>query len=1070
MRSRFLDRLLATTIGVVVAFTVTMGLGAVPGLAAEGPVWEVSSESFPTNFAPGGTGAYVLHVKNVGTGTSDGSTITVVDRLPPGMTATSADGEFLESVPTGGEYWQCPVTSGTTVVTCTNNQANLPTIAPGQERREGTAPYIVINVATEAGHPAGPADNTVSVSGGGASEAKNTTQTVISASPAPFGLGSFEQLLLNRDGTPDTKAGSHPYESIANFIVNSLGQVGEPRFPSKEIKDLEISLPPGFVGNPDATPRCSRVLFDRGREEGTYEPACPADTRVGTEFLIFGAGGVANFPSIMAVYNVEPPSDVAAQFGFAFQNRVGFIDFGVRTGEGYEVKAVLHNLVQVHVLRSSLVLWGQPTDSSHDTEREGSVAFSPVPLLTMPTSCGTPLGDLVSMDSWEEPAAEPSSVSFSPFSYPFTASYPVTDNKDNRLAMQGCGKLQFDPALEVTPETSATNTPTGLDVKLSVPQNPNPEGLATAHLKDAVVTLPAGVTVSPSAANGLAACTPTEIGLTNGNEPTCPAASKIGTVTGHTPLLDQPLTGSVYVAQPGENPFGSLLAIYVTAEADGALIKLAGHVQANPATGQLTATFDENPQLPFSDLTVNFYGGPRAALVTPSACGTYTTNAQLTGYNGAVVLPAIQPFRIASGCEAPGFSPSFVAGTTNNVAGGFAPFSTTITRPDGNQPLGAVSVKTPPGLLGMLSQVTLCTEAQAAQAACPAASLIGHVTAVAGPGPYPVTVGGGQVFLTGPYKGAPFGLLIVVPAVAGPFNLGNVAVRATINADPHTAQITITSDLLPTILQGIPLDVRAINVVIDRSQFIFNPTSCDPLSSSATIASSEGASILLSSRFQAADCASLAFKPKFTVSTQAQTSHAKGASLDVKVALASGQANIVRVAVKLPVQLPSRLTTLRQACLAATFEANPANCPAGSVVGTATGITPVLPVPVSGPAYLVSHGGEAFPDLVVVLQGDGVRLDLVGNTSITHGITSSTFASVPDAPVSSFELKLPEGPHSVLGPNLPAKANGSLCSSKLAMPTTITAQNGAQFVQSTKIAVTGCPKAHRAKKARKAKR
>ncbi len=546
-----------------------------------------------------------------------------------------------------------------------------------------------------------------------------------------------------------------------------------------------------------------------------------------------------------------------------------------------------------------------------------------------------------------------------------------------------------------------------------------------------------------------------------------PPASKIGDVEVTTPLLEHPLEGSIYVAAQGDNPFGSLLAIYVTAAGDGVVLKLAGHVQADPATGQLTATFDENPQLPFSDLKLRFYEGPRAALITPPRCGNHVPGVKLTGWNGATVLPSVTPFPIISGCSSPGFSPSFVAGTTNNPAGSFAPFVTTVTLPDGDQPLGAISVKTPPGLLGMLSQVPLCTEAQAAQTACPAASLIGHVTAVAGPGPDPVTVSGGQVFLTGPYKGAPFGLLIVVPAVAGPFNLGNVAVRATINADPHTAQITITSDPLPTILQGIPLDVRAVNVTIDRSNFMFNPTSCAPLSSSATIASSEGASASLSSRFQAADCASLAFKPKFTVSTHAHASHTNGASLHVKVALTSGQANIAKVAVKLPVQLPSRLTTLRLACVAAVFDANPANCPAGSIVGTAKGLTPVLPVPVSGPAYLVSHGGEAFPDLVVVLQGDGVRLDLVGNTSITHGITSSTFASVPDAPVSSFELNFPTGPHSVLGPNLPAKANGSFCSTKLVMPTTITAQNGAQVVQSTKIAVTGCPKAKPTKKAKR---
>jgi uncharacterized repeat protein (TIGR01451 family) len=1052
MSSRSARRLIPAILAPVVALAV-MGAAADSSLALGVPVWQVASESIPTNFAPGGTGEYMLHVRNVGTAATDGSTITVVDRLPSGVTATSADGEYFEGGFTSGEYWQC---SGSAVVTCTNNNAGLPTIIPGPELRAETSPMIVIAVAIEAGHAAGPVHNMVSIAGGGASEASNTTQTMIGASPAAFGLASFEQVSLNRDGTPDTQAGSHPYQVITNLTLNNvgrrgiLGSEGKTVGDAEEVKDLEVALPVGFVGNATAVPECPRAIFDRKRVEGE-ELLCPADTQVGMEVLDtrlpFGE-------VVPPVYNLEPPPGVPAQFGFAYQYRVGFIDAGVRTGEGYGLKVVLKNIDQLNVLRSSLTLWGQPTDPSHDGERRASVAPSAVPLLTMPTSCGTPLSDLVSMDSWEQPAAEP----VSPFSYPFTASYPVTDNNGNQLAVQGCGKLEFKPALEVKPETYATNAPTGLEVKLSVPQNPNPEGLATAHLKDAVVTLPAGVTVSPSVANGLAACTPAEIGMTNGAAPTCPAASKIGTVMAHSPLLEQPLTGSVYVAQQGANPFGSLLAIYVTAEADGALIKLAGHVQANPVTGQLTTTFGENPQLPFSDLTLNFFGGPRAALVTPGACGTYTTTAQLTGYNGAAVTPAIQPFRIASGCEAPGFSPSFVAGTTSNVAGGFGTFSATFSRPDGNQPLGAISVTTPPGLLGMLSQVALCSETQASQNACPAASLVGHVTAVAGPGPEPVTVSGGQVFLTGPYKGAPFGLLLVVPAVAGPFNLGSVVVRATINADPHTARITIVSDPLPTILQGIPLDVRAVSVSVDRQHFIFNPTNCSALSSSATIASSAGASSSLSSRFQAADCASLAFKPRFTVSTQAHTSHGSGASLDVKVALASGQANIAKVAVKLPIQLSSRLTTLRQACVAAVFDANPASCPAGSVVGTAKGVTPVLPVPVSGPAYLVSHGGEAFPDLVVVLQGDGVRLDLVGNTSIVHGITASTFAAVPDAPVSSFELRLPEGPHSVLGPNLPIKARGSLCSSKLLMPTTITAQNGAQVVQSTRIAVTGCPK------------
>jgi hypothetical protein len=325
----------------------------------------------------------------------------------------------------------------------------------------------------------------------------------------------------------------------------------------------------------------------------------------------------------------------------------------------------------------------------------------------------------------------------------------------------------------------------------------------------------------------------------------------------------------------------------------------------------------------------------------------------------------------------------------------------------------------------------------------------------------------GNVFLTGPYRGAPFGLSIVTHAVAGPFDLGNVIVRAAVNVDPHTSQIVVTSDPLPTILQGIPLDLKTVNVTIDRPGFTFNPTNCSPLSVTGTIASTTGASAAVSSPFEAANCANLPFKPSFRVSTQARTSKANGASLDVKVSQKPGEANIQRVDVTLPLALPARLTTLQRACTEAQFNANPAGCPAASNVGMATATTPVLSMPLTGPAYLVSHGGAAFPDLVVVLQGEGITIDLTGNTDIKKGITYSRFETVPDAPIGSFELRLPEGPHSALAANTPGKAKGSLCSSKLSMPTTIAGQNGAVIHQSTPIKVTGCAKAKHRKKAHK---
>jgi hypothetical protein len=384
--------------------------------------------------------------------------------------------------------------------------------------------------------------------------------------------------------------------------------------------------------------------------------------------------------------------------------------------------------------------------------------------------------------------------------------------------------------------------------------------------------------------------------------------------------------------------------------------------------------------------------------------------------------------------------------------------------------------------------------AEAGVGACGSASQVGTLTTGAGPGTNPYYVNG-KVYLTGPYKGAPFGLSIVNPVIAGPFDLGTVVVRAAIYIDPYTAQVTVTTDPLPQMIDGVPTDIRTINAVIDRPGFTFNPTNCSPMAVTGTVTGVEGATAAVSSRFQVGGCAGLAFKPKFTASTGGKTSNANGASLHVKLVpphegpqvttpgnasgtgtgtsgSASGssaqteESNIARVKVDLPKQLPSRLTTLQKACTAVVFDANPAACPAASVVASAKAITPILPVPLEGPAYFVSHGNEAFPQLILVLQGYGITIDLVGDTFISKaGITSSTFAHVPDAPVSSFELTLPQGKFSAL------TANANLCTVKggLKMPTEFVAQNGAVIHQSTPIAVSGCPKAHKAKKKPKKK-
>ncbi len=901
---------------------------------------------------------------------------------------------------------------------------------------------------------------------------------------ASFGFQHIEDTLVNQDSSADVQAGSHPFAIDTTFKLNERVQPSGVSVPDGDLKDLEVKLPPGLTGNATATPKCSIEQFHTPSSHlsaGLSGASCPEDTQIGVARVELNTAGEPTPPGSLyfGVYNLVPPPGVPAAFGFNPLGLAVVLTAKVRTGEDYGVTVDSTNDSQLQrIYGATTTLWGVPYDRGHDGQRGECLGFNGVPLgscpieraprpfLTMPTSCSpSPPATLVFADSWQNPVSslELEGVKAELFN---------RDTEGDPVGVGGCDLLDFSPQVSVRPETSAAASPSGLDFELSLPQNENPVGLAEGDLRNAVVSLPPGVMVSPSSSDGLGACTSTselnrpggQIALESSEPVQCPDASKVGTVTIETPLLETPLTGSVYVAQPGANKFGSLLALYIVAEGDGVRIKLPAHVEANPETGQLTTVVQDAPQQPFSHMKLHFFGGPRAALMTPQSCGTYHATSQLTPWSSPseTALSIDSPFAITANCGG-GFAPTLTAGTISNQAGAFSPLITTIARSDQDQNLSTISVRTPPGLLGMLSKVTLCGEPQAQEGNCPAASQIGHVTASAGAGPTPLQLplaGKPQdpVYLTGPYKGAPFGLSIVVPAEAGPFNLGNVITRAAIAIDHHTAQVNISSDPLPAFLQGIPLDVRSVNVIVDRQGFIFNPTNCHPSSLPATISSTQGAIATPASSFQAANCATLPFKPRFTVATQAHTSKKGGASLDVKVGSGAGQANIAKALVSLPKLLPSRLSTLQQACPAATFAANPATCPAGSDIGTATAVTPVLNVPLTGPAYLVSHGGAAFPDLIVVLQGQGVLLDLIGNTNIKKGITTSSFASVPDAPVSSFELKLPEGPHSALTTNLPGKARGNLCGSKLLMPTTLTGQNGGQLKQSTRIAVTGCSK------------
>ncbi len=1011
-------------------------------IAANAPGWEVQSHSYPANMVPGRPATIAVNVDRFGSSSApEGATLT--DTLPVGV----------EGVSEGG--WTC---NGGSPETCS---MSLPEFGAGDVHE------FLLKVNVSAGAPEGPVTNTAGISGGG------TPATLqISTKPIRFGFGHADAWFSNADGTIDTQAGTHPYAFTFNYDVNTDAN-SQPV--EGEIRNLTFNLPTGFVGDPNAVPQCTRELFD--------EEDCPPETQVGVDFAGLG-GHLPVFSVELAVYNLVPPPGHPAEFGFILYGNKIFLDASLRSNGDYGITENADNLPQREIPDNSITIWGDPADGSHQAQRlciKGYRQFGcpstgrNVPFLTMPTSCEGPQTFTALANSWTDES--------------LTSEIKIQTHDANGepQGFEGCNHLSFSPSIGIAPDTASTDTPAGLTAEIKMPQEgltATGEGLyggakgilAPANIKNTTVTLPEGLVINPGQATGLSACQAGEDGIGTEGPPSCPDSSQVGTDEIQTPLLSSPLKGHVYVLQ--SNP--PHLKLLVSAEGSGVYLKLVGNVEINEQTGRLTTTFKETPELPFTTFKLSFSGGARAALATPTGCGSYSTSSDFTPWStpfGADLFPS-SDFLLTSGpggsaCPSGAlpFTPTLSAGSSTDQAGGYTSFSLLLSRPDGQQRVSKLQFQTPKGLLGMISKVPLCEEPQASQGTCPAASQIGHTTVEAGPGPYPLVVPEpGQppapIYLTGGYKGAPYGLSIAVPVLVGPFNLGTVVVRSSIAVDRRTAQLTITTDPLPSILDGVPTDLRAIDAVVDRPGFMFNPTNCESQSFSGSATSTEGSTVPIASHFQMGSCRSLEFHPDFKVSTAAQSSKANGASLDAKIVYPSGdpghnqatsQASIQSVKVDLPIQLPSRLTTLQKACLAKVFEEDPAKCPKESLVGQATAITPVLPVALTGPAYFVSHGGEAFPNLTVILQGYGVTVELVGDTFISKaGITSSTFEQVPDVPITSFELNLPQGPYSALGANLPVSAKGSFCGQKLVMPTYFTAQNGAVIHQNTPIEVQGC--------------
>lgn len=862
--------------------------------------------------------------------------------------------------------------------------------------------------------------------------------------------------LANSDGTFSRQAGAH-----ADFQTRIL-------FPSEQnpndvlphakyqLRDLKTDLPPGLVGNPTAIPTCSQLQLIAG--SGGTTPLCPIGAQVGIAYIY---GNNFEPPEPVAIYNMEQPPNLPALLEMNFYGVLVRIEPNVRAND-YGITAVSRRTSQgIPIFGVDVHLWGVPADPSHDPQRFNpahpgvnlpeNVGWDPptpspsprAPFMTNPTSCGgLPIPFSISADFWGSAGV-------------FSTVTTSDDLDGTPFQMQGCDRLAFDPSVSVKPLSPYSDSPSGLNFDLDVPQDESPDGLATPDVRRVSVTLPKGFAVSPSSAAGLGACTPDQIRLGSSDEPTCPETSKIGTVTIDTPLLKEPLQGDVVLATQNDNPFNSLVALYIVAKGPGFYLKLPGRVDLNSESGQLTTTFDDNPQLPFSHLRLTLREGPQAPLTTPSQCGTYTAQTELVPWSGTAPVELSSTITINRGCGAGGFAPKLNAGTSDPTAGAYSPFILQVTRRDGEQNLASLKATLPQGLLAKLAGVALCEGAQAASGNCPASSQVGTTTIGVGPGPLPVYVPeAGRaptgVYLAGPYKGAPYSLVVKVPAQAGPFDLGTVVVRNALQIDPFTTQVTAVSDPLPQILEGIPVSYRDVRVEVDRPEFTINPTNCSQFAVTSLLASASGQSSSPQSPFAAANCEQLDFKPRLRLQLKGSTRRTGHPALKAVLTYPrkGSFANISRAQVNLPHSEFLDQNNLNKTCTRPLLLAG--SCPETSVYGTAKAWSPLLDRPLEGPVYLVGGFGYKLPALVADLNG---QIHVILKSKVDSGPNRglrTTFEAVPDAPVSRFVLEMKGGKKYGLLVN-----SEDVCKEPQKVKAAFTAQNGKVDNFQRKI-VTGC--------------
>lgn len=857
---------------------------------------------------------------------------------------------------------------------------------------------------------------------------------------AEFGFtAATAEIRADANGTPATQAGSHPFDIVTTLGFKTRPWSADPTvpMPDGQMKDVVVDLPPGVIGDPTAAPRCTQAAFEAGLDQGE----CPADTQVG--LAVIERGGVNPAPIYVRLHNLTPEPGEPARFGGRIQGSGIAANLtlraSVRTGGDYGLRMTTENIPSsLPVTGVKVTFWGVPAASDHDAERgECLDGFSgplgslcPVrterrPFLTTPTSCTQePLTWRIGAAPWEAPGT-------------FTRTAFDHDANGAPMRFTGCENLRFQPSVSVRPDTTAPATPAGFAIDVKVPQTSAPTDLATPHVQRTVVTLPEGVAISPGAADGLQGCTDAQVGVHDDQAPACPDASKIGTVAIDTPVLHEPMEGSVYLGtQESRDPAsGRLFRLFLVAEGAGVWVKLPGAIVPDPRTGRLTTSFDALPQLPFSELRLRFKGGARAPLTTPATCGTKTAIARLTAWSGQAVD---QESRFGIDCtpNLGGFAPTFAAGTATPVAAAFSPFVLKIGRPDGNSDLTGLRLELPEGLLARLKGNL--------------GQRVGTARVASGAGAAPTWLTG-PVTLEGPYGDAPFSLRVAVPVIAGPFDLGTVVVRQRIYVDRHDAHVTIVSDPLPTIVSGVPVQLQRLEVSVDKPGFMVNPTSCAPKTITGTLSSALGQAVAVQDRFQVGECGSLGLEPKLALKLTGRRELRTGGQpgLDALVTMPGGpgSANLEKVAVTLPPSIALEAENAQGLCTPTQAEARA--CPAASIVGSATASTPILDAPLAGPVYFVegrrrtATGAtrKTLPKLLVLLRGQGVEIDLLADSSVDdEDRLVTTFSSIPDAPITAFRLQIKGGKRGILAATGTA---GKICDFEQHADAAFTGQNGA---------------------------